>query len=131
MIPTDLKYTNDHEWVRVEGGIATVGITAFAQEQLGDIVFIEVPEVGRTLTAGETFGVAESVKTVSDLFAPVSGEVLSVNPKLDEANDDFNPALVNEEPYGEGWMITIRMSCEKELEKLLNSDDYKKITEEA
>ncbi len=130
MIPNDLKYTNDHEWVRVNGDVAEVGITHFAQEQLGDIVFVEVPAVGTVLAAGDRLGVVESVKTVSDVFAPVSGEVIEINPLLVEDNDDFQPEIVNSDPFGEGWMVRVRMSDSAELGKLLSAADYKIVTEE-
>lgn len=130
MIPNDLKYTNDHEWVRVNGDVAEVGITHFAQEQLGDIVFVEVPAVGTVLAAGDRLGVVESVKTVSDVFAPVSGEVIEINPLLVEDNDGFQPEIVNSDPFGEGWMVRVRMSDSAELGKLLSAADYKIVTEE-
>ena len=101
--PQNLKYTNEHEWIRVEGDIAYVGITDYAQEQLGDIVFVDIPTVGETLEAGETFGTIEVVKTISDLFLPVAGEVLEQNEALEE-----NPELVNKDPYGEGWLIKVK-----------------------
>ncbi len=131
MIPNELKYTNDHEWVRVNGDVAEIGITHFAQDQLGDIVFVEIPAVGTMLEAGVALGVVESVKTVSDILAPVSGEVLEVNPKLQEDGDDFHPELVNSDPYGEGWMLRLRLSDSAELDKLLDAEAYKAITEEA
>ena len=130
MIPNDLKYTNDHEWVRVNGDVAEVCITHFAQEQLGDIVFVEVPAVGTVLAAGDRLGVVESVKTVSDVFAPVSGEVIEINPLLVEDNDDFQQEIVNSDPFGEGWMVRVRMSNSAELGKLLSAADYKIVTEE-
>jgi len=104
-IPADLKYTKEHEWVRIEGDIATLGITDHAQEALGDIVFVELPEVGRTLAAGEAFAVVESVKAVSDVYAPVGGEVIEVNSALEDA-----PEQVNGEPYGSGWIAKVKMS---------------------
>ena len=118
--PDDLKYTKEHEWVRLDGDTATVGITTFAQDELGDIVFVEVPKVGRTLDQNETFGVVESVKTVSDLFSPLSGEVVEVNPAL-----EGNPELVNTDSYGEGWMIKIKTTSTAELDGLLSAADYK------
>ena len=119
MVPTDLKYTKDHEWVRVEGDEATIGITAYAADQLGDIVFVELPDAGRTIEQFATFGVVESVKAVSDLFAPVSGEVI-------EANTDLGakPELVNNEPFGAGWMMRVRVSDPTQLEGLLDPDAY-------
>ncbi len=104
-IPADLQYTKEHEWVRIEGELATVGITDHAQEALGDIVFVELPEVGRTVSAGEAFAVVESVKAVSDVYAPVAGEVVEVNSELEQA-----PEKINTDPYGAGWIAKIRMS---------------------
>ena len=121
-IPANLKYSNDHEWVRVEGNEAFVGITDFAQSQLGDIVFVDVPTVGETLAAGEVFGSIEAVKTVSDAFLPVSGEILEFNEALE--ND---PALVNKDPYGEGWIIKVNMANPAEVDTLLSADDYAKL----
>lgn len=131
MIPQDLKYTNDHEWVRVAGNVAEVGITDFAQEQLGDIVFVEVPSVGAEVEANATFGVVESVKTVSDMYAPVSGKVVEVNERLTEDGSSFAPEIVNQDPYGAGWMLRIEMSKPEELDALLDAAGYKAITEEA
>lgn len=124
MIPENLKYTEDHEWVRVDGNRATVGITHHAQDQLGDIVFVEVPEVGRELEKGETFGVVESVKTVSDLFAPVSGSVVERNQILDEAGDDFQPEIINSSPYEDGWMVVIEVADASVFETLLDHSGY-------
>ena len=121
-IPANLKYSNDHEWVRVEGNEAYIGITDFAQSQLGDIVFVDVPTVGETLAQNEVFGSIEAVKTVSDAFLPVGGEVLEFNAALE--ND---PALVNKDPYGEGWIIKIRMTDAAELDTLLSAEDYAKL----
>lgn len=123
--PDDVRYTKDHEWAREEGGIVTVGITSFATDQLGDVVFVELPEPGRTLDAGGSFGVVEAVKTVSDLFAPVPGEVVEVNTALSD-----NPAIVNQSPYAEGWMIRIRPSDPKAFAQLLSNVDYEKHVEE-
>lgn len=117
--PEELRYTREHEWVREQGEVVTVGITQYATEQLGDIVFVELPEVGRAVEAGKTFGVVEAVKTVSDLYAPVSGTILEVNGQLAD-----NPALVNQEPYGEGWMIRIRASHPGQVGALLTAGDY-------
>jgi glycine cleavage system H protein len=119
MVPTDLRYTKDHEWVRVDGDEATVGITEYAASQLGDIVFVELPDAGRKLDQHATFGVVESVKAVSDLFAPVSGEVLATNDALTGA-----PELFNGEPYGDGWMIRIRLADPGETEGLLDASAY-------
>ena len=122
-VPAELKYTREHEWAKVEGDRARVGITAFAQEQLGDVVFVELPKVGAAVTALKTFGVVESVKAVSDLFAPVSGEVVEVNDALPK-----NPELVNTDPYGKGWMLVIRMSNPKDVDALMSAADYQKLT---
>ena len=119
MVPTDLRYTNDHEWVRVDGDEATIGITAYAADQLGDIVFVELPDAGRALDQSAAFGVVESVKAVSDLFAPVSGEVI-------EANEDLagSPELVNGDPYGGGWMLRVRIADPGQLDELLDAEAY-------
>lgn len=121
-IPANLKYSNDHEWVKVEGNEAFVGITDFAQGQLGDIVFVDVPTVGESLGQNEVFGSIEAVKTVSDAFLPVSGEILEFNEALE--ND---PALVNKDPYGEGWIIKVNMANPAEVDTLLSADDYAKL----
>ena len=117
--PDDLKYTKDHEWVRIEGDTVVVGVTDFAQSELGDIVFVEIETEGEELEAEEVFGSVEAVKTVSDLFMPVSGEVIEVNQDL-----EASPEVVNEDPYGKGWMIKVKMSDPSEVEKLLDSDAY-------
>ena len=119
MVPTDLRYTTDHEWVRADGDEATIGITAYASDQLGDIVFVELPEVGRATVQSAAFGVVESVKAVSDLFAPVAGEVIETNAEL-----GARPELVNSEPYGAGWMIRVRMSDPGQLQELLDAQAY-------
>jgi glycine cleavage system H protein len=119
MVPADLRYTKDHEWVRIAGDTATVGITAFAAEQLGDIVFVELPDVGRTLDQFATFGVVESVKAVSDLFAPVGGEVVEANGAL-----AGKPELVNEDPYAAGWMIKVRLADAAQVDGLLDAAAY-------
>ncbi|MDE7073845.1 MAG: glycine cleavage system protein GcvH [Odoribacter sp.] len=119
-VPAELKYTNEHEWIRVEGEEAFVGITDYAQSQLGDIVFVECETVGDDLNAGDTFGTIEAVKTVSDLYLPVSGEVLEFNEELEGA-----PELVNKDPYGKGWIVKIKLNDAKELDDLLNADAYK------
>jgi len=119
MVPTDLRYTKDHEWVRVEGDEATVGITEYAAGQLGDIVFVELPDGGRALEQFAPFGVVESVKAVSDLFAPVSGEVLATNDGL-----TGSPELVNADPYGGGWMIRLRLAKPAEVDDLLDAAAY-------
>lgn len=123
-IPAELKYTEDHEWVRVEGDTATVGITDFAQGELGDVVFVEIETEGEELDKGETFGTVEAVKTVSDLFMPVGGEVAEVNEALAD-----EPELVNKDPYGKGWMIKIKLKNSSELDELLSADDYKNMIE--
>ena len=122
-VPAELKYTREHEWAKMEGDRARIGITAFAQEQLGDVVFVELPKVGAKVTAMKTFGVVESVKAVSDLFAPVSGDVVEVNDALPK-----NPELVNSDPYGTGWMLVIRMSNPKDVDGLMSAADYQKLT---
>ncbi len=119
MVPTDLRYTNDHEWVRVDGDEATIGITAYAAEQLGDIVYVELPEIGGSLAQFAAFGVVESVKAVSDLFAPVSGEVIATNAEL-----AGNPERVNGDPYGDGWMLRVRLGDAGQLAGLLDPDAY-------
>lgn len=118
-VPANLKYSNDHEWCRVEGDVAYIGITDFAQDQLGDIVFVDVPTVGENLAAGEVFGSIEAVKTVSDAFTPVSGEVLEFNPEV-----DADPALVNKDPYGAGWMIKVQLTDPSEVDALLTPEQY-------
>ena len=121
-VPAELKYTKEHEWIRVEGEEAVVGITDYAQSQLGDIVFVECETVGDALEAGETFGTIEAVKTVSDLYLPVAGEELEFNEEL-----EGEPELVNKDPYGKGWIVKIKISDETELDGLLNADAYKAI----
>jgi len=125
-IPPHLKYSETHEWVHVDGDIATVGITDHAQSELGDIVFLELPEPGRILKQDEVFGTVESVKAVSDLFAPVGGEVIETNTAITDATE-----TVNDDPYGNGWMIKIRMSNPEELEELLDAEDYERLVEES
>ena len=119
MVPTDLRYTKDHEWVRVEGDEATIGITQYAADQLGDIVFVELPAAGSSLDQFATFGVVESVKAVSDLFAPVGGDVTGANDEL-----TGNPELVNSDPYGAGWMLRVRVADTAQLDDLLAPDAY-------
>jgi len=121
-IPSDLKYTKDHEWIKIEGDTATIGITDFAQSELGDIVYVEVETVDETLDAEEIFGTVEAVKTVSDLFLPLSGEITEFNESLED-----EPEKVNSDPYGEGWMIKMKFSDASEVENLLSADDYKAI----
>jgi glycine cleavage system H protein len=117
--PSELKYTRDHEWVRVEGDVAYIGITAFAQGELGDIVFVEIETQGETLDAHVVFGTVEAVKTVSDLFMPIKGTILEVNPAL-----EANPALVNEDPYGQGWMIKVQLAADADLASLMSASEY-------
>jgi glycine cleavage system H protein len=120
-IPSDLKYAKTHEWVRVAGGIATIGITDHAQHELTDVVFVELPKQGRTVKAGESCAVVESVKTASDIYSPVTGEVLDVNPAVVQ-----NPALVNTDPYGEGWFFRVKLSNAAETDVLMGADAYAK-----
>lgn len=119
--PQELKYTKDHEWVKIEGDVATVGITEFAQKELGDIVYVEVETVGETIEAGEVFGSVEAVKTVSDLFMPITGEILEFNEEL-----DASPELVNESPYESGWMIKIKISDDSHND-LMNAEEYSEL----
>ena len=119
-IPSELKYTKDHEWVSIDGEIATVGITDFAQKELGDIVYVEVETLDQTLEKDEVFGTVEAVKTVSDLFLPLSGEIIEFNDALES-----NPETVNAEPYGKGWMVKVKISDASQIEELLSSDDYR------
>jgi glycine cleavage system H protein len=121
-IPEDLQYTKSHEWVRTEGDTATIGITDHAQDELGDVVFVELPEEGATFDAGESFGTVESVKAVSDLYTPVGGEVVEVNSTLEDA-----PEKINEDPYGEGWIVKLRTTDETEL---LSPEEYEKVVEQ-
>ena len=118
-IPQELKYTNDHEWVRMDGDVATVGVTDFAQGELGDIVYVEVDTIDEELSKEEVFGTVEAVKTVSDLFMPISGEVIEFNEAL-----ETNPEKINEDPYGDGWIIKIKVSDSSEIDTLLSADDY-------
>ena len=121
-VPDDLKYTKSHEWVRTEGDTATIGITEHAQEELGDVVFVELPDEGATIEAGESFGTVESVKAVSDLYTPVGGEVVEVNSSLEDA-----PEKINDDPYGEGWIVKLRTSDEADL---LSPEEYEEIVAE-
>jgi len=118
--PVELRYSRDHEWVRMESSVARIGITDFAQDALGDVVYVELPEVGLVVTANAAFAEIESTKSVSDVFAPVSGEVIEVNDVLEE-----RPELVNEEPYGDGWICVIQPSAEAELDELMDAESYK------
>jgi glycine cleavage system H protein len=121
-IPDDLQYTKSHEWVRMEEDTATIGITDHAQDELGDVVFVELPEVGATIGAGDSFGTVESVKAVSDLYTPVGGEIVEVNSSLEDA-----PEKINDDPYGEGWIVKLRTSEEADL---LSPEEYEKVVEE-
>ena len=121
-IPAELKYTKDHEWVKIDGDVAIVGITEFAQSELGDIVYVEIETIGETLDQEEVFGSVEAVKTVSDLFLPLSGEIIEFNDDLES-----NPDTVNGDPYGKGWMVKVRFSDASEMEDLLSSEDYKSL----
>ncbi|MDQ4126973.1 MAG: glycine cleavage system protein GcvH [Actinomycetota bacterium] len=123
-VPGDLQYTKSHEWVRTEGDTATIGITDHAQDELGDVVFVELPEEGTTFDAGDPFGTVESVKAVSDLYAPVGGEVVEVNSALNDA-----PEKINEDPYGEGWIMKLRTSGDSSSD-LLSSEEYEKVLQE-
>ncbi|REG88953.1 glycine cleavage system protein GcvH [Winogradskyella sediminis] len=118
--PSELKYTKDHEWIKIEGDIATIGITDFAQSELGDIVYVEVDTLDETLDVEEVFGTVEAVKTVSDLFLPLSGEIIEFNEGLED-----EPEKVNSDPYGDGWMIKLKFSEASQIENLLSADDYK------
>lgn len=120
--PADLHYTKDHEWIKLDGNIATIGITDFAQKELGDIVFVEVETVGKSLGAGDVFGTVEAVKTVSDLFLPVSGTITELNPALNNS-----PELVNNDPYGEGWMIKMKVDNPADVENLMSAQAYESI----
>jgi glycine cleavage system H protein len=121
-VPAELRYTKEHEWAKVEGDRARIGITAFAQEQLGDVVFVELPKVGAKVAVTKAFGVVESVKAVSDLFAPVTGEIVEANAELTK-----KPETVNTDPYGQGWMIVVKMADRKELDALMSAADYEKL----
>ena len=125
-VPAELRYTREHEWAKVEGDRARIGITAFAQEQLGDVVFVELPKVGVKVTAHKAFGVVESVKAVSDLFAPISGEVVETNAELPQT-----PETVNKDPYGKGWMIVVKPSSAGEWDQLLSAQQYQQFVAEA
>ncbi|MCH8299329.1 MAG: glycine cleavage system protein GcvH [Candidatus Marinimicrobia bacterium] len=118
-LPADLKYTKEHEWTRIEGNIATIGVTDFAQSELGDIAWLEMPEIGDETKIGETFGTIEAVKTVEDLYAPISGKIIEINSELLDS-----PELVNDDPYGKGWIVKLEISDEAEITKLLSADDY-------
>jgi glycine cleavage system H protein len=121
-VPKDLKYTREHEWAKQDGDRVRVGITAYAQEQLGDVVFVELPKVGAKVTASKNFGVVESVKAVSDLFAPISGEIVEVNGELAQ-----KPEIVNQDPYGKGWMLAVKPSSKGEWDQLLTAEQYEEL----
>lgn len=121
-IPADIQYTKDHEWVKIDGDTATIGITDFAQKELGDIVFVEVDTIGDELSAGDVFGTVEAVKTVSDLFMPISGTVETFNDSLEDS-----PEVVNQDPYGEGWMVKVKVDGEADAGELLTADQYKEV----
>ncbi len=123
-VPADLRYSSDHEWVRRAGNVVTIGITEYAQDSLGDIVFVEPPDTGRSVTAGESFTEVESTKSVSDIYAPVSGSITAINAALES-----QPELLNNDPYGDGWICTIEMSEPDEFDKLLDADAYRALTE--
>ncbi len=123
--PEDLKYTKEHEWLAVNGGVGTVGITHYAQSELGDIVYVELPAAGSPVVAGEEFGTVESVKAVSEIFAPVSGEVLEVNTAL-----ATSPETINKDPYGDGWLLKLKLADSKELDALMTAAEYRKYIEE-
>ncbi len=125
-IPSDCRFTNDHEWVKVDGNIAIVGITEFAQSELGEIVFVEVDTVDEEIAAGDVFGTVEAVKTTSDLFMPVSGRILEFNPLIDE-NEGDNPGIINEDPYGDGWIVKVEMSDPSEFGNLLDPKAYEEL----
>ena len=125
-LPEDLKYTREHEWISIDGNVATVGITDHAQHQLGDVVFVELPAVGDRVEKSDPFGVVESTKAVSDVYAPISGEIAEVN---DDLRD--NPELINEDPYGDGWMVKIAVGDRSDLEDLLTADEYRLFVEES
>ncbi len=124
--PSDLYYTQEHEWARFEEDIVTIGITDYAQGELGDIVFVELPQVGDSVIKGDSFGTIEAVKAVSELYSPLDGEIIEVNTKLDDA-----PEVINNSPYEEGWMIKIRMSDPSQKDNLLSAEDYKKLIDES
>ena len=123
-IPAELRYSSDHEWVRVDGATVTIGITEYAQDALGDVVFVDVPDSGLTVAAGESFSEVESTKSVSDIYAPISGSVIEVNPALEST-----PELLNSDPYGEGWICRIEVANASELEGLMDADAYRALTE--
>ena len=124
--PTHLKYTEEHEWVSIEDGVATIGITDHAQNELGEIVYVEIETVGESIEKGEVFGTVEAVKTTSDLFMPLTGEVLEFNSKLDEAEED-NPGLINEDCYGDGWIIKVKLTAPDQVDGLMDAEAYESL----
>jgi glycine cleavage system H protein len=126
--PENLKYTKEHEWVRIEGDEAYIGITEFAQSELGELVYVEVDTVGDTVEKDEVFGTVEAVKTTSELYMPVSGEVLEFNPELDE-NEGDNPGIINEDPYGKGWIVKIKVTDSTQLKELMSAEEYKELVD--
>ncbi len=125
-VPAELKYSKDHEWVKVEGDIATIGITDFAQGELGELVYVEVDTIGDELAQNDVFGTVEAVKTTSDLFLPIAGEIIEMNPELDE-NEGDNPAMINEDPYGKGWIVKVKIANKADIVGLMDADAYKKM----
>lgn len=125
-IPENLKYTEDHEWISFDGDVATVGITDFAQGELGELVYVEVDTVGETVEKGEVFGTVEAVKTTSELFMPISGEILEFNSQVDE-NEGDNPGIINSDPYGDGWIVKIKISNAEDIAELMDSSAYEKV----
>ena len=125
-IPENLKYTEDHEWISIDGDVATVGITDFAQGELGELVYVEVDTVGETVEKGEVFGTVEAVKTTSELFMPISGEILEFNSQVDE-NEGDNPGIINSDPYGDGWIVKIKISNAEDIAELMDSSAYEKV----
>jgi len=121
-VPENLKYTNDHEWALVKGDVATVGITEYAAGELGDVVYVELPEMGATVKKGDSIGTIEAVKTVADIYSPLSGEIIEVNGVLNDSSE-----LINQDPFGEGWIVKLKLSDSSELSELLNHEDYKKL----
>ncbi len=125
-VPAELKYSKDHEWVKVDGDVATIGITHFAQGELGELVYVEVDTIGDELAQNDVFGTVEAVKTTSDLFLPIAGEILEMNPELDE-NEGDNPAMINEDPYGKGWIVKVKITNKAEIADLMDASAYKKM----
>lgn len=125
MVPRELRYSKEHEWLKLEGGRGRIGITDFAQQSLGDVVFVELPEVGQKLAAGDAFGVVESVKAASDCYTPVAGTVVAVNEALPD-----DPQLINQDPYGDGWMMEVELADPAEVENLMTAEDYEKLIQE-